>query len=64
MLPGRTRQCFLAADLEFTAAVRDDHASWLQVLKRDKRAIFSAAAHAHRAVDFLHALQQSATEPA
>jgi hypothetical protein len=27
------------------------------VLKRDKRAIFSAAAHAHRAVEFLHGLQ-------
>jgi len=55
---------FLAADLELTPAVRDDHAgyiaSWLEVLKRDKRAIFSAAAHAHRAVEFLHGLQQSA----
>jgi antirestriction protein ArdC len=59
---------FLAADLELTPAVRDDHAgyiaSWLEVLKRDKRAIFSAAAHAHRAVEFLHALQQPATEAA
>jgi antirestriction protein ArdC len=36
----------------------------LEVPKRDKRAIFAAAAHAHRAVDFLHALQQSATEAA
>jgi len=27
-------------------------------LKEDKRAIFSAAAHAQRAADFLHSLQQ------
>jgi len=31
--------------------------SWLQVLKNDKRAIFTAAAHAQRAVDHLHGLQ-------
>jgi antirestriction protein ArdC len=41
--------------------VRDDHAayiaSWLTVLKNDKRAIFQAAAYAQRAADFLHALQ-------
>jgi antirestriction protein ArdC len=29
----------------------------LKVLKADKRAIFSAAAHAQRAVDFLEGLQ-------
>jgi antirestriction protein ArdC len=38
-----------------------DHAayiqSWLKVLKNDKRAIFSAAAHAQKAADFLHGLQ-------
>jgi antirestriction protein ArdC len=53
---------FLCADLELTPEVRDDHASyiasWLQVLKNDKRAIFSAASHAQKAVDFLHKLQQ------
>jgi len=52
---------FLCADLELTPEVREDHAqyiaSWLTVLKDDKRAIFSAAAHAQRAVDFLHGLQ-------
>jgi antirestriction protein ArdC len=40
--------------------VRDDHASyianWLTVLKNDKRAIFSAASHAQKAVEFLHGL--------
>lgn len=52
---------FLCADLEITPEVREDHAayiaSWLKVLKDDKRAIFSAASHATRAVDFLHGLQ-------
>lgn len=53
---------FLSADLALTPEVRPDHAayieSWLTVLKNDKRAIFSAAAHAQRAADFLHAKQQ------
>lgn len=52
---------FLCADLELELAVRDDHAayiaSWLKVLKQDKRAIFTAAAHAQRAADFLHKAQ-------
>src|ERR1700684_3746299 len=51
---------FLCADLGLTPEVRDDHASyistWITVLKTDKRAIFSAAAHAQKAVDFLHGL--------
>lgn len=57
---------FLCADLALTPEVRDDHAaylaSWLKVLKNDTRAIFSAAAHAQRAADFLHGRQ--AAEPA
>jgi antirestriction protein ArdC len=56
---------FLAADLGLEAAPRPDHAayiaSWLKVLKEDKRAIFSAAAHAQRAVDFMLALQPGAS---
>jgi antirestriction protein ArdC len=52
---------FLSADLGLTPEVREDHAaylaSWLKVLKEDKRAIFSAAAHAQRAPEFLHSLQ-------
>lgn len=59
---------FLCADLEITLQVRDDHASyiaiWLQVLKNDNRAIFQAAAHAQRAVDYLHKLQPERTEAA
>lgn len=52
---------FLCADLHITPEVRDDHASyiesWLKVLKDDKRAVFSAASYASKAVDFLHSLQ-------
>jgi antirestriction protein ArdC len=33
-------------------------------LKQDKRAIFSAAAHIWRAVDFLHGLQQPLAQAA
>jgi antirestriction protein ArdC len=57
---------FLSADLELTPEVREDHAayiaSWIKVLKDDKRAIFTAASHAQRAADFLHALQKPATQ--
>ena len=49
---------FLCADLGITPEVRDDHAqyiaNWLTVLKNDKRAVFAAASHAQKAVDFLH----------
>lgn len=52
---------FLCADLGITPETREDHAAylahWLEVLKGDKRAIFTAAAHAQRAADFLHGLQ-------
>jgi hypothetical protein len=41
-----------------TPEVRADHdayiGSWLKVLKADKRAVFTAAAHTQRAADFLH----------
>ena len=56
---------FLCADLGLELTPRDDHAayieSWLQVLNGDKRFIFTAAAHAQRACDYLHGLQ--ATRP-
>src|SRR2546426_5101596 len=58
---------FLCADLGITPEPREDHASylahWLELLREDKRAIFSAAPHAQRAVDFLHSLspRQAAT---
>jgi antirestriction protein ArdC len=57
---------FLCADLVITPEVRDDHAayiaSWLKALRDDKRLIFTAAAHAQRAVDYLHALQPARIE--
>jgi antirestriction protein ArdC len=57
---------FLCADLGITPEVRPDHAayiaSWLKALQDDKRLIFSAAAHAQRAADYLHGLQP-AQEP-
>jgi antirestriction protein ArdC len=56
---------FLSADLGITPEVREDHAayiaSWLTVLRNDKRFIFTAAAHAQRAADFLHGLQPKQT---
>ena len=59
---------FLCADLGLTPEPRDDHAayigSWLQVLKTDRRAIFTAAAHAQRAANFLTSLQPHAMEKA
>ncbi|MBZ9735039.1 ssDNA-binding domain-containing protein [Mesorhizobium sp. CA18] len=60
--------CFLCADLGIAPELepRPDHASylgsWLKVLADDKRAIFSAAAHAQRAVAFLHGLQPETAE--
>jgi len=48
---------FVCADLDLTPEVRAEHADyighWLDVLKADKRAIFTAASHAQRAADFL-----------
>ncbi len=63
---------FVCADLDLTQQPRAEHASyiasWLKALKDDKRAIFTAAAHAQRAADYLVGLQESAealaeTEP-
>lgn len=52
---------FLCADLGLALEDRADHADyighWLAVLKEDKRAIFTAAAHAQRAADFLSGFQ-------
>jgi antirestriction protein ArdC len=52
---------FLSADLGITPEPREDHAAyianWLKVLKDDKRAIFTASAHAERAAGYLHGFQ-------
>lgn len=59
---------FLSADLDLTPEPRADHAAyignWLEVLQNDKRAIFTAAAHAQRAADYLASLQPVKTEAA
>ena len=52
---------FLCADLGVTPQLRDDHAHyighWLEIMKGDAKAIFTAAAAANRAVEYLHGLQ-------
>jgi antirestriction protein ArdC len=52
---------FLLADLGIAHEPRPDHAayiaSWLQVLKNDSRAIFTAASKAQAAADWMHAQQ-------
>ncbi len=60
---------FLSADLGIVPEMepRADHASyiasWLELLKNDKRFIFSAAAHAQRAAAYLHDLQPQENGP-
>lgn len=57
---------FVCADLQLTPQPREEHAayiaSWLKILKSDKRAIFSATAYAQRAADYLAELQPKAEE--
>jgi len=57
---------FLAADLGLTPEVMPGHASylasWLEVLKTDDKAIFTAAAHAEKAAAYLHAFQPARAE--
>ena len=57
---------FLCADLAITPEVREDHADyighWLKVLNDDKKAIFTAAAHAQKAADYLHGFQPKTDE--
>src|ERR1700720_2026700 len=49
---------FLCCDLELALEPREDHASyiatWLKVLATDNRAVFTAAAHAQRAAEFIN----------
>ena len=60
--------CMLMAELSIAPDVRPDHAHylahWLAILKQDKRAIFTAAARAQEAVEFLKSLQAKAQNPA
>ena len=59
---------FICADLALTPEPRPDHAayvaSWLKVLRGDKRAIFTAAAKAQAAADWMHVRQPAAAERA
>lgn len=58
---------YLCAGLEITNTPRPDHAqyiaNWVEVLKGDTKAIFTAASLATRAVDYLYGLQPK-SEPA
>lgn len=57
---------FLSTDLGITPVARDDHAhyvqTWLTILKSDRRAIFTAAAAASKAVAYLDGLQPQSTK--
>jgi antirestriction protein ArdC len=59
---------FLCADLEIATEAREENASylshWLEVLKTDNKAIFTAAAHAQKAVDFIHRFSAQPAEAA
>lgn len=55
---------FLCAELQIASEPRPDHAhyikDWLDVLRADKKAIFTAASQASKAVEFLKGLQPEA----
>lgn len=55
---------FLCADLGVSNTPRADHASyvagWLEVLKKDRKAVFTAANRAHEAAEYLACLQPRA----
>jgi antirestriction protein ArdC len=57
---------FLCADLELALEPREDHASyiasWLKVLAADNRAVFTAAAHAQRATEFINRIAMNAAQ--
>ena len=59
---------FLCADLDRTPHPREEHAAyiatWLKVLKGDKRAIVSAAAFAQKAADYLNERASAARQQA
>ena len=52
---------YLSADLSITPEVMPEHGqylhAWLSILKADSKALFTAASHASRAVEFLHGVQ-------
>lgn len=58
---------FILADLGIAHRPRAEHAAylstWLDVLKDDPRAIFTAASKAQQAADWMHARQPAAPVP-
>ena len=58
---------FLCADLAIANVPRADHAAyianWLEVLRSDKRAVFTAASKASSASDYLFSLQPKRVVP-
>jgi antirestriction protein ArdC len=56
---------FVCARLSISPTVRhaDYIGAWLEVLREDNRAIFSAASHASKAADFIMAFHDPAPEP-
>ena len=59
---------FTCALIGLAPEPRDEHAayieSWLRILKGDKRAIFTAAAHAQKAADFMDSFAECSPLPA
>ncbi len=59
---------YMSVDLGITPVARPDHAhyiqNWLKILRADKKAIFTAAAGASRAVAYLNSLQPTASAEA
>jgi len=59
---------FVLADLGLACEPRPDHAaylaSWMEVLKSDPRAIFTAASKAQQATDWMHSMQPSRSQEA
>ncbi|MCF2502737.1 hypothetical protein L0663_05065 [Dyadobacter sp. CY107] len=55
--------CLMAASLGFEPIPEEQHAayiqSWMKELQNDKRFIFSAAAHAQRAVEYIQSFQMA-----
>lgn len=59
---------FILADLGLACEPRPDHAaylaSWMEVLKSDPRAIFTAASKAQQAADWMHSMQSLRSQEA
>ncbi|MGE0531950.1 MAG: zincin-like metallopeptidase domain-containing protein, partial [Hyphomonadaceae bacterium] len=59
---------YLCAEVGVTTSLRPDHAAyiahWLDIMRADKKAIFTAASAAQRAADFLIAFLPTRPSPA